>query len=228
MLQLMGRYDGELLFNGILPLDIEVIILKYNNLEYDYENEKITHKLMDEVKGRIPKYYEIGHHNPRYGYKWIETITAMDKGWYWIERNVMSNVREEFEDEDPKYKVAHDMNNLYSFRTNEPESDDSDDEFEHRRYDTGFYKTTRAYKCKFMYKLEGAYDVFDLYEILLKTFNIKEWIVDNETGETYNTYGNTRKKQMELLRAYKSTHPEFKFPIDCRDKKRIIKFIMNA
>ena len=154
----MGRYNGELLFNGILPLDIEVMILKYNNLEYDYENEKITNKLMDEVKGRIPKYYN-------------SSIQ------YWAPNELPNKLLREL----------------------------------------SYLKKERC--------------IFYSYHVLLKTFEIGTvrliHLGINETKHVV-VYPDTRKEQMDLLRDYKRTHPEFKFPINCRDKKRIIRFIMNA
>jgi len=41
----MMQYDGDLLFNGILPLDIEVKILKMNGYEYNYDTKEIMQPL---------------------------------------------------------------------------------------------------------------------------------------------------------------------------------------
>jgi len=38
---MINIYDGDLLFNGILPLDVEVIILKYADKEYNYDTKLI-------------------------------------------------------------------------------------------------------------------------------------------------------------------------------------------
>jgi len=41
----MMQYDGNLLFNGILPLDLEVKILKMNGYEYNYDTKEIMQPL---------------------------------------------------------------------------------------------------------------------------------------------------------------------------------------
>ena len=46
----MMKYDGDLLFNGILPLDLEVKILKYNNYEYNYETKEIINPMFNQIK----------------------------------------------------------------------------------------------------------------------------------------------------------------------------------
>ena len=41
----MMQYDGDLLFNGILPLDLEVKILKMNGYIYNYDTQEIMQPL---------------------------------------------------------------------------------------------------------------------------------------------------------------------------------------
>lgn len=38
----MNNYSGDLMFNGILPLELEVFILKFNGYKYDWDTNCLT------------------------------------------------------------------------------------------------------------------------------------------------------------------------------------------